>query len=233
NETKVCAFVPSQELPHTPSVEPTDPLESRPTDRSFESLYEVGRKLKSRGDRSDYKGVRISDEKQVIIRCIKKSRPEKLVKLPGYPIPLSLEAAAMLMLQKSPTSTHIIQLYGMYILNDQDILVLECPRDRMTLLEFCQRNRGSLTEHAVKTIVQQLVVALQHCMDHGVYHKTHMKNVLINPNTLKVKLMDFGDALILEERRESTSRTPFTVDVFDDVLLNTGNVFLQVLMKPY
>ena len=32
NETQVCAFVPSQELPHTPSVEPTDPLESRPTD---------------------------------------------------------------------------------------------------------------------------------------------------------------------------------------------------------
>ncbi|XDV39362.1 hypothetical protein PO909_008617, partial [Leuciscus waleckii] len=53
-------------------------------DRSFESLYEVGRKLKSRGDRSDYKGVRISDEKQVIIRCIKKSRPEKLVKLNAW-----------------------------------------------------------------------------------------------------------------------------------------------------
>ena len=119
----------------------------------------------------------------------------------------------MLLLQKSPTSTHINQLYGMYILKDQDVLVLEDPHHRMTLLEFCRQSRGSLTEHAVKYIVQQLVVALQHCLDHGVYHKTHKKNVLIYPNTLKVKLMDFGDALILEERRESASRTPFTVDV--------------------
>ena len=146
---------------------------------------------------------------------------------------MSREAAAILMLQKSPTSTHINQLYAMYILKNQDILVLEYPNHRMTLLEFCQQNRGSLTEHTVKYIVQQLVVALQHCLDHGVYHKTQMKNVHIYPNTLKVKLTDFGDALILEERRESASCTPFTVDVFDDVLLNTGNVFLHMLMNPF
>ncbi|XDV39409.1 hypothetical protein PO909_008659 [Leuciscus waleckii] len=180
---------------------PTDPLESRPTDPTPARVQEVGWTLKSRGDRSDYEGFRNSDHKEVIIRCIKKSRPEKLVKLPECPFAMSPGAAAMLMLQKHPTSTHIIQFYDMYILKDEDVLVLEVPHHSMTLFEFYQRNRGSLTEHAVKYIIRQLVVALQHCIDHGVYHITHMMNVLINPNTLQVKLTDFGGTLFFKEKR--------------------------------
>ncbi|KAK7172324.1 hypothetical protein R3I93_004597 [Phoxinus phoxinus] len=107
----------------------------------------------------------------------------------------------MLLLQKSPASTHVMHLYDIFVMKDVDILVLEYPHHGMTLFENVQRNRGSLTEYAVKHIIRQLVVALQHCMHHGIFHNTHMKNILIYPNSLQVKLMDFRGALILPETR--------------------------------
>ncbi|KAK7172184.1 hypothetical protein R3I93_004480 [Phoxinus phoxinus] len=139
----------------------------------------------------------------------------------------------MLLLQKSPTSTHVMHLYDIFVMKDEEILVLEYPHHGMTLCKYVHRNRGRLTEIVVKHIIRQLVVALQHCMHHGIFHNTHMKNILIYPNSLQVKLMDFRGALILPETRESASPTPPTVDVFDDALLNSANVFLQELMNPF
>ncbi|XP_051723821.1 uncharacterized protein LOC127498491 isoform X2 [Ctenopharyngodon idella] len=206
-ETQVCAFVPedpSDELPHTSSVDPTgtDPLESEPTEGSFESLYDVGKKLKSRQGVSYHVGFRNSDDKRVIIKFIKKNRPEKLVELPGYSKPLSQEAAAMLMVQKPPTSEHLVQLYDHFVMEDRDILIMEYSHSYITLFEYVLRNRGNLTETAVRHIMRELIVALQHCVGHGVYHDTHMKSILVCTKTLQVKLMDFGGALIVEERRE-------------------------------
>ncbi|ROL41037.1 Serine/threonine-protein kinase pim-2 [Anabarilius grahami] len=206
-ETQVCAFVPedpSQELPHTSGVDPTgtDPLESEPTDGSFESLYHVGTKLKSRRGVSYHEGFRNSDDKRVIIQFIKKNRPEKLVELPGYSKPLSQEAAAMLMVQKPPTSEHLVQLYDHFVMEDQDILIMEYPRSYISLFEYVQQNRSGLIETEVKHIILELIVALQHCVSRGVYHDTHMKNILVCTKTLHVKLMDFGGALLVEERRE-------------------------------
>ncbi|XP_048008621.1 serine/threonine-protein kinase pim-1-like isoform X1 [Megalobrama amblycephala] len=206
-ETQVCAFVPedpSQELPHTSGVDPTgtDPQESEPTDRSFESLYDVVKKLKSRRGVSYHLGFRNSDDKRVLIKFIKKNRPEKLVELPGYSNPLSQEAAAMLMVQKPPTSEHLVQLYDHFVMEDQDILIMEYPRSYISLFDYVQRNSSNLTETEVKLIIQGLIVALHHCMSRGVYRRTHMKNILVHTNTLHVKLMDFGGALLVEERRD-------------------------------
>ncbi|XP_048010525.1 uncharacterized protein LOC125244493 [Megalobrama amblycephala] len=173
-ETQVCAFVPedpSQELPHTSGVDPTgtDPQESEPTDRSFESLYDVVKKLKSRRGVSYHLGFRNSDDKRVLIKFIKKNRPEKLVELPGYSNPLSQEAAAMLMVQKPPTSEHLVQLYDHFVMEDQDILIMEYPRSYISLFDYVQRNSSNLTETEVKLIIQGLIVALHHCMSRGVY----------------------------------------------------------------
>jgi len=41
-----------------------------------------------------------------------------------------------------------------------------------------------MLEYVVKLIVRQLVVVLQRCIDRGVFYDTHMKNILIYPNTL-------------------------------------------------
>ncbi|KAK9976953.1 hypothetical protein ABG768_018774 [Culter alburnus] len=108
----------------------------------------------------------------------------------------------MLMVQKPPTSKHVVQLYDHFVKEDQDILIMEYPRSYINLFDYVQRNRGNLTETEVKLIIRQLIVALHHCMSRGVYRRTHMKNILVHTNTLHVKLMDFGDTLLVEERRD-------------------------------
>ncbi|ROL46032.1 Serine/threonine-protein kinase pim-2 [Anabarilius grahami] len=87
-------------------------------------------------------------------------------------------------------------------MEDQDILIMEYPRSYISLFEYVQQNRSCLIETEVKHIILELIVALQHCMSRGVYHDTHMKNILVCTKTLHVKLMDFGGALLVEERRE-------------------------------
>ncbi|XP_048015488.1 serine/threonine-protein kinase pim-2-like [Megalobrama amblycephala] len=109
----------------------------------------------------------------------------------------------MLMVQKPPTSEHLVQLYDHFVMEDQDILIMEYPRSYISLFDYVQRNSSNLTETEVKLIIQGLIVALQHCMSRGVYRRTYMKNILVHTKTLHVKLMDFGGALLVEERRES------------------------------
>ncbi|KAK9976906.1 hypothetical protein ABG768_018727 [Culter alburnus] len=87
-------------------------------------------------------------------------------------------------------------------MEDQDILIMEYPRSYINLFDYVQRNINNLSETEVKLITRGLIVALHHCMSRGVYRRTHMKNILVHTNTLQVKLMDFGDALLVEERRE-------------------------------
>lgn len=87
-------------------------------------------------------------------------------------------------------------------MKDRDILIFETLRKYVTFFDYIIQNSGRLTEDILKCIFEQLIVALQHCRDRGVYHKTNMKNILINPKTLDVKLMDFEDALLIEGRRE-------------------------------
>ncbi|KAK9977129.1 hypothetical protein ABG768_018950 [Culter alburnus] len=87
-------------------------------------------------------------------------------------------------------------------MEDQDILIMEYPRSYISLFDYVQRNISNLTETEVKLITRGLIVALQHCTSRGVYRPTHMKNMLVCTNTLHVKLMDFGDALLVEERRD-------------------------------
>lgn len=109
----------------------------------------------------------------------------------------------MLMVQKPPTSEHVVQLYDHFVMEDQDILIMEYPRSYISLFEYVNRNSSNLTETEVKLIIQGLIVAHLHCMGRGVYHGTHMKNILVSKKNLHVKLMDFEGALLVEERRES------------------------------
>ncbi|KAL0153830.1 hypothetical protein M9458_050860 [Cirrhinus mrigala] len=46
---------------------------------------------------------------------------------------------------------------------------------------------------------RNLVVAVQHCIDRGVFHNdVHANNILVNTNTLELKLIDFGSGHLLD-----------------------------------
>lgn len=107
----------------------------------------------------------------------------------------------MIRLQKT-YSINIIKLYDLFVMEDEDILVLEYPRHYMSLHGFYENNICGTTENQARLIIRQLIAILKHCMDCGVYTEMRMDNVLIHPHSLQVKLMDFRGSLITEGRRE-------------------------------
>ncbi len=55
--------------------------------------------------------------------------------------------------------------------------------------------------------MRQLVLAVQHCIDHGIFHNDiHADNILVNTDTLELKLIDFGAAYLLDSAGYSSWR---------------------------
>ncbi len=93
---------------------------------------------------------------------------------------------------------YIIEMYDWF---DQPLifsLVLEFPQPCVSLREFINGSSG-LTEPVARGFMHQLVLAVQHCVDHGVFHNdVHADNVLVNTDTLELKLIDFGSGHLLD-----------------------------------
>ncbi|KAI2650907.1 Serine/threonine-protein kinase pim-3 [Labeo rohita] len=92
-----------------------------------------------------------------------------------YSKPLPREVALMLMLRRPPVSPCVIQT----------LLVLEFPHPCMVLHKFISTSSG-LTERIACGLMRQLVLAVQHCIDHGVFHN----NILVNTGTSGLKLIE-------------------------------------------
>ncbi|KAL0146563.1 hypothetical protein M9458_058194, partial [Cirrhinus mrigala] len=68
----------------------------------------------------------------------------------------------------------------------------------VTLREFIRDSHG-LTEPIARGLMRQLVVAVQHCIDRGMFHNdVHANNILVNTHTLELKLTDFGSGHLLD-----------------------------------
>lgn len=116
---------------------------------------------------------------------------------------MRLELSTMRRVQRNPPCDHIIRLFEWFYTEDQVILIMERPPNSVTLFEFIKHSKGHPTERAAKVIVRQIIVALHHCNVCGVHHNhTHLRNILINRDTLQLKLIDFGGARLIAETRE-------------------------------
>uniref|UniRef100_A0A8C2GYQ3 non-specific serine/threonine protein kinase n=1 Tax=Cyprinus carpio TaxID=7962 RepID=A0A8C2GYQ3_CYPCA len=208
-KTRACPRVPdpepSQEPPQTSRAEPTadtDPLESQTTDPQhgaeyLRSLYEVGEEVGS----GVYEGIRRSDGQRVLIKFVKRHLPGKTPELDEFLRPMCEEAATMLMLQRPPFCDHVIQLYDWFITEEQNVLIMENPHPCVTLRKFIKKTRGHLSEEKARLIMWQVAVALRHCWDRGIFHETDLSNILINTDTLQLKIMDFRYAEHIMKKR--------------------------------
>ncbi len=108
----------------------------------------------------------------------------------------------MLTLQRPPSCEHVIRLYDWFTMMKRDILVMENLHPCVTLSEFIRQNRRHLNEETARRILQQLTVALKHCLDRGVGPVTDLRRVLINTDTLQLKIMDFRYGRFVAASRE-------------------------------
>ncbi|KAK3506699.1 hypothetical protein QTP70_015709 [Hemibagrus guttatus] len=93
------------------------------------------------------------------------------------------------------------------------VLVMERPDPCMDLYEFYKLSNGQLCEDVPQTIMEQMVQAARHYCDHGVlHHDFKPENVLINQQTLEVKLIEFGCGDLLTDNVYTENSGQFTVD---------------------
>lgn len=80
------------------------------------------------------------------------------------------------------------------------LLIMERPDNFITLSQFFLNTPGRISEDVVRIIMRKVVKALIHCKKKGVlHHDVKEDNILLNPKTLEVKLIDFGLSLLLKD----------------------------------
>ncbi|KAK3515939.1 hypothetical protein QTP86_020333, partial [Hemibagrus guttatus] len=188
------------------SSETEETLEFDPSVHSeFDSQYTVGELLGTGGFGSVFAGVRKADEQPVAIKVLAKDPYDEFITIPGETLKLPREVALMKMMSKPPHCENVVEMLEWFQTADIYILVLERPVPCMDLYQFHKLNNRRLSEPVAREVMWQVVQAAHHCHLRGVLHRDiKPMNILINPDTLAVKLIDFGcgDLMIYEPFRE-------------------------------
>ncbi|XP_053467715.1 aurora kinase A-like [Ictalurus furcatus] len=184
--------IPPSEVFKGPACNPCTLLNTEESEW-FASLYDIGELLGQGGFGSVYAAVRKADGKMVAIKFISRSTCKKFITIPGETEGLPLEVALMKMVSMPPRCENVLELLDWIELSNVFILVLERPSPCMDLLEFMKCMNSRLSEPVARDIMRQVVRAARHCCERGVFHRDiKPENLLINTETMQVKLIDFG-----------------------------------------
>ncbi|TSK17849.1 Serine/threonine-protein kinase pim-1 [Bagarius yarrelli] len=146
-------------------------------------FYTLGKLLGKGSFGSVYEAVRNSDGK----------------KLDGKKLPL--EVVLMNLVCKPPCCPYVINLLEWFETPVSFVYVLELPNPCIDLYEYCKTQHGQISEWQAKHIMQQVIQATCHCKDRAVFHgDIRLNNVLLNTQTMQVKLIDFGCGSLYQGR---------------------------------
>ncbi|XP_058231419.1 serine/threonine-protein kinase pim-1-like [Hemibagrus wyckioides] len=125
---------------------------------------------------------------------------EAFITTPGETNSLPLEVALMQMVSKPYRHENVLELIEWFEMSDCFILILEQPSPCIDLQKFLTGHKGRLSETLAHHIMRQVVQAARHCSDCGVLHcDIKPENILINTDTLQLKLIDFGCGDLLQD----------------------------------
>ncbi|CAM4732348.1 unnamed protein product [Leuciscus chuanchicus] len=178
----------------------TAAIYERHTENNILSRYEIGRLLGEGAFGSVYEGKRLEDGLEVAVKIARKPQNMKYIYIAGHPTPFPLEVSLLILANSGPKVSEIIELLDWQDQPDQYIMVLERPSPCKDLWDFGDCHEGLLNEETARFIMAQTTMAAQICCRHGVFHRDiKLENLLINTETLEVKLIDFGCGDLLQE----------------------------------
>merc|ERR1712165_645140 len=159
--------------------------------KDFHTQYLVKEQLGKGGFGVVYSAVRRSDGLEVAVKEVNKD--ERVVVGDNN---MPLEVALMQQLQDVPGVIRFIDYFDMQTCF---YIVMERFHSK-DLFDFISE-QGPLPEALAKEIFRQLLTTLVSCHQKGVLHRDIKdENILIDLNTLKIKLIDFGSGCFLEDR---------------------------------
>ncbi|RMB88779.1 hypothetical protein DUI87_34869 [Hirundo rustica rustica] len=165
--------------------------------KELQDLYQRGRQLGSGGFGTVFSGIRLSDGRPVAIKGVARESVLQWVELPdGTRVPMEI----VLMEKVRSGCYNIIQLLDWFEQPDGFALVMERPEQWQDLLEFLLE-RDVLCEEMARWIFCQVLEAVRHCTACGVLHRDiKLENLLVEPESGDVKLIDFGCGTFLQEQ---------------------------------
>ncbi|XP_050971384.1 serine/threonine-protein kinase pim-2-like [Labeo rohita] len=164
------------------------------------SRYEIGKMLGEGGNGCVYEGKRLEDGLEVAVKFASKSSTMKYISVPGHPAPIPLEIGLLLLVNMESKVPEIIQLLDWQDQPERYIMVLERPSPCKDLWDYALFQGGFLSEDTARVIMAQATKAAYMCCQRGVFHRDiKLENLLINTETLKVKLIDFGCGDLLQD----------------------------------
>ncbi|XP_043073882.1 aurora kinase B-B-like [Puntigrus tetrazona] len=185
-----------------PPLDPTVPRPPAPD--GILSRYEIGRKL-GEEDSAPSRRRRLEDGLEVAVKFARKPMNMKYINIPGHPTPLPLEVGLSILVNREPKAHEIIQLLDWQDQPEHYIMVLERPSPCEDLCKYLRRHGGILTEETAQYIMAQATMAAYTCCQRGVFHRDiKPENLLLNPETLEVKLIDFGCGDLLKDSAYQT-----------------------------
>ncbi|RXN15211.1 serine threonine- kinase pim-1-like protein [Labeo rohita] len=154
--------------------------------------YEFAQKLGEGGNGCVHAGTRCKDGLKVAVKIAEKMPHMQYIRVPGHPRLLPIEIGLTLMANKGPSVPEIIKLLDWQEDPDHYVMVLERPMPSMSMFNFVKLRRR-LDEGMAQHFMRQIIHAAKICCERGVFHRDiKMENLLVNPDTLEVKLIDFG-----------------------------------------
>lgn len=116
-----------------------------------------------------------------------------------------MEVALLILANEGTRIPQIIQLLDWNDKGDYYIMVLERPDPCEDLFNFVQTHGGRLDEELARLVMWQAITAAYVSCQRGVFHRDiKQENLLINRDTLEVKLIDFGCGDLLQSAEYTT-----------------------------
>jgi serine/threonine protein kinase len=161
---------------------------------TFESGYTVGQVLGSGGFGTVYAGTRMKDGKEVAIKHIAKAKVVEWVNIKDKRTPLEI-----FLLEKLDHVDGIVKLLEYFEKPDSYVMILERPDPVVDLFDYITQ-QGALPEDLARKFFRQVIKIVMDVHKAGIVHRDLKdENILVERDTMQLKLIDFGSGAILRD----------------------------------